>query len=636
MLPYILALAVAVGSFAIYMAAFFFPEVHRKGDLVWSGVGLFYALVLWFCAGRISGAVLLGQMASVGLLGWFGWQALTLRRQATPLAEQTPVSGEQIDRLTGGLTGMFKPKSPGKPQTIPQPVPQTAVKVEEPAVAPPPVATVPEVPPAPVTPEPVTPAKPAAKVTTAKPKTPRFADRFSFLFKGKDKDKDKNKNKVKSPAKPTPGPKTQPQPPAEVASVPSPEPTLVQPPVPIEPPPAEPILVQPPVPVEPPLPEPGLIEPEAEVIHLDLPVEVPTEDAPEEQLEMPAAAALEGATGESEVSEDDDFGFDEDDLEGPGVTKAEAEAVTETLPNPSLDEPIKPSLNKVAAKSATPGAKKSQGPGLLTQIQEGLRGLLNFRKSPPVKPKAPISQPVETPREVEPKPAIAVDSVTTVESSPEVADTQPAAETPAVDSVTTVESSPEVADTQPAEETATVVVTTDDVVVEVTVQEGQPVEVVTSANPSAEEAVAAVITTDEGIVEEGDKVEEATSPNPPETDVQDVIEESVSEVLPEGRLTPEPVEEYAPEVELAPPAESVIPTEDEVVEVIEVSEPAVEVTSADPDESEVQEMESNPFLNRPQRQDPAVVEVTPESGEAQGQVTPPADSEPSSQKEGNS
>ena len=351
---------------------------------------------------------------------------------------------------------------------------------------------------------------------------------------------------------------------------------------------------------------------------------------------MPAAAALEGATGESELSEDDDFGFDEDDLEGPGVTKAEAEAVAETLPNPPLDEPVKPSLNKVAAKSATPGAKKSQGPSLLTQIQEGLRGLLNFRKSPPVKPKAPISQPVETPREVEPKPAIAVDSVTTVESSPEVADTHPAAETPAVDSVTTVESSPEVADTQPAEETATVVVTTDDVVVEVTVQEGQPVEVVTSANPSAEDEVAAVITTDEGIVEEGDKVEEATSPNPPETDVQDVIEESVSEVLPEGRLTPEPVEEYAPEVELAPPAESVIPTEDEVVEVIEVSEPAVEVTSADPDESELQEMESNPFLNRPQRQDPAVVEVTPESGEAQGQVTPPADSEPSSQKEGNS
>ena len=615
MLPYILALAVAVGSFAIYMAAFFFPEVHRKGDLIWSGVGLFYALVLWFCAGQISGAVLLGQMASVGLLGWFGWQALTLRRQTTPLAEQTPVSGEQIDRLTGGLTGMFKPKSPGKPQTIPQPVPQTAVKVEEPAIAPPPVATVPEVPQVPVTPEPVTqepvtPVKPAAKVTTVKPKTPRFADRFSFLFKGKDKDKDKNKNKVKSPGKPTPGPKTQPQPPAEVASVPSPEPTLVQPPVPVEPPPAEPTLVQPPVPVEPPLPEPGLIEPEAEVIHLDVPVEVPTEDTPEERLEMPAAAALEGAAVELELSEDDDFGLDDDDLEGPGVTKAEAEAVAESLPNPPLDEPVKPSLNKVAAKSVTPGATKPQGPSLLTQIQEGLRGLLNFRKSPPVKPKAPISKAVETKTQVEPKPAIAVDSVTTVESSPEVADTKP------------------------PEETATVVVTTDDVVVEVTVQEGEPVEVVTSANPSAGSEVEAIITTDEGIVEEAEQVAEEISPHPPETEAQEGVEESGSEVLPEGRLTPEPVEEYAPEVELAPPAESVMPIEDAVFEVIEVSEPVVE--PAHPDESGLPEMESNPFLNRPQRQDPAVVEATPESAEAQGQVTPPADTEPTSQKEGNS
>ncbi|WP_242541173.1 Ycf66 family protein [Phormidium pseudopriestleyi] len=610
MLPYILALAVAVGSFAIYMAAFFFPEVHRKGDLVWSGVGLFYALVLWFCAGRISGAVLLGQMASVGLLGWFGWQALTLRRQTTPLAEQTPVSGEQIDRLTGGLTGMFKPKSAPKPQTIPQPVPQMAVKVEEPPVAPPPVATVPEVPPVPVTPEPVTPAKAAAKVTTTQPKTPRFADRFSFLFKGKDKDKNKDKSK----AKPTPGPKSQPQSPAEVASVPSPEPTLVQPLVPVEPPPAEPTLVQPPVPVEPPLPEPGLIQPEPEVIPVDAPGEVLMEDAVDELLEMPAAAAMEGATMEFELSEDDDFGLDDDDLEGPGVTKAEAKAVAETLPNPPLDEPVKPSLNKVAAKSAksaTPGAKKTQGPGLLAQIQEGLRGLLNFRKSPPVKPKAPSSQAVETKTELEPKPAIAVDSVTTVESSPEVPDPKPAGETP------------------------TVVITTDDVVVEVTVQEGEPVEVVTSANPSAEEEVVAVITMDEGIMEEEEQVVEATSPTLPETEVQDVIEESVAE----GRLTPEPVEEYVPEVELAPPAESVILTEDEVVEMMEVSEPAVEVTPAHPDESELSQMESDRLLKRPQRQDPAVVEAPRaprKSGEAQSQVTPPSVKEPTSQKDGNS
>jgi hypothetical protein len=50
MLAYILAIAVAVSSLALYLAAFFLPEVHRKNDFIWSGVGLFYALVLWVCA----------------------------------------------------------------------------------------------------------------------------------------------------------------------------------------------------------------------------------------------------------------------------------------------------------------------------------------------------------------------------------------------------------------------------------------------------------------------------------------------------------------------------------------------------------------------------------------------------------
>jgi len=92
MLTYILALAVGLGSLALYIVAFFFPEVHRKNDFIWSGVGLFYALVLWFCAGRITGALLLGQVASVALLGWLAWETLTLRRQVTPVAEQTKIS----------------------------------------------------------------------------------------------------------------------------------------------------------------------------------------------------------------------------------------------------------------------------------------------------------------------------------------------------------------------------------------------------------------------------------------------------------------------------------------------------------------------------------------------------------------
>jgi len=87
MLAYLLAITVALGSLAIYIAAFFFQGIHRKSDFYWSGVGLFYALVLWICAGRITGGLLLGQIAGVALLGSFVWQTLVLRRELLP-AEQ--------------------------------------------------------------------------------------------------------------------------------------------------------------------------------------------------------------------------------------------------------------------------------------------------------------------------------------------------------------------------------------------------------------------------------------------------------------------------------------------------------------------------------------------------------------------
>ncbi|MBD1889541.1 Ycf66 family protein [Coleofasciculus sp. FACHB-SPT9] len=108
MLAYILAIAVAVGSFALYMAAFFFPEVHRKSDFIWSGVGLFYALVLWVCAGRITGGVLLGQIASVALVGWLGWETLTLRRSLTPAAQQTEIPSPEA--LQEKLTSLSIPQ----------------------------------------------------------------------------------------------------------------------------------------------------------------------------------------------------------------------------------------------------------------------------------------------------------------------------------------------------------------------------------------------------------------------------------------------------------------------------------------------------------------------------------------------
>ncbi|GET37075.1 Ycf66 family protein [Microseira wollei] len=114
MLAYILALAVGLGSLGIYLAAFFLPEIHRKIDFYWSGVGLFYALMLWVCAGRLTGGVLLGQIAAVSLLGWFCWQTLTLRRQLVPAEQQTelPTTAE-LQSKVGGLLTSVKAKIPG-------------------------------------------------------------------------------------------------------------------------------------------------------------------------------------------------------------------------------------------------------------------------------------------------------------------------------------------------------------------------------------------------------------------------------------------------------------------------------------------------------------------------------------------
>lgn len=107
MLAYVLALVIGLGSLTMYLAAFFFPEVHRKEDFIWSGIGLFYALVLWVCAGRITGGVLLGQAASVALLGWFGWQTLTLRRELTSPEHRTPISPEVQKKIQGfSFTGL--------------------------------------------------------------------------------------------------------------------------------------------------------------------------------------------------------------------------------------------------------------------------------------------------------------------------------------------------------------------------------------------------------------------------------------------------------------------------------------------------------------------------------------------------
>ena len=91
MLANLLAIVVGLGSLGFYLSAFILPEVHRRSDFFWSGVGMFYAVVLWYCARQMNGAVLLGQTAAVGLLLWLGYQTLLLRRETTPSAQQTPI-----------------------------------------------------------------------------------------------------------------------------------------------------------------------------------------------------------------------------------------------------------------------------------------------------------------------------------------------------------------------------------------------------------------------------------------------------------------------------------------------------------------------------------------------------------------
>jgi len=80
MLAYFLAILVAITSLSLYINAFIRPKIHRKDDFLWSGLGLFYALVLWICASRITGAVLLGQCAGVAVAIAFIWENSKLRQ----------------------------------------------------------------------------------------------------------------------------------------------------------------------------------------------------------------------------------------------------------------------------------------------------------------------------------------------------------------------------------------------------------------------------------------------------------------------------------------------------------------------------------------------------------------------------
>jgi hypothetical protein len=110
MLAYILSIVVAVLSLIIFSLAFFAPSLHRRDDFLWSGVGLFYALVLWLCASQITGAVLLGQTAAAVMLVSFGWQILNFRDAIAHPEKGIDLSFSVIDSIQNFLGSSKSPK----------------------------------------------------------------------------------------------------------------------------------------------------------------------------------------------------------------------------------------------------------------------------------------------------------------------------------------------------------------------------------------------------------------------------------------------------------------------------------------------------------------------------------------------
>lgn len=119
MLSYALAIAVALSSLVLFSTAFLMSDIHRQDDFLWSGVGLFYALVLWFCARNITGAVLLGQAAAATMLVSYSWQTLKLRKAVANPEQAEEISNFSLLKAANGLLNRQKIKS--QPETIAPP-----------------------------------------------------------------------------------------------------------------------------------------------------------------------------------------------------------------------------------------------------------------------------------------------------------------------------------------------------------------------------------------------------------------------------------------------------------------------------------------------------------------------------------
>ncbi len=128
MLSYALAIAVAISSLVLFLIAFFMSDIHRKDDFLWSAVGLFYALILWFCARNITGAVLLGQASVSILLISFIWQTLKLRKAIANPEQAIAISNFSVLQAVNGL---LKGKKKKFQSTTNTPVKESADVVTE-------------------------------------------------------------------------------------------------------------------------------------------------------------------------------------------------------------------------------------------------------------------------------------------------------------------------------------------------------------------------------------------------------------------------------------------------------------------------------------------------------------------------
>jgi hypothetical protein len=124
MLSLLLGLMVTAIGLGLYLATLLVPTLSRSSDLVWSGVLMFYGLVLWFCAERITGGVLLGQMTAIALIGGLMQQVLRNRWQSLDPDQQAAVRNGQLLQEQWQAFQQITLSQPKSGQTALQPAPK--------------------------------------------------------------------------------------------------------------------------------------------------------------------------------------------------------------------------------------------------------------------------------------------------------------------------------------------------------------------------------------------------------------------------------------------------------------------------------------------------------------------------------